>query len=185
MKKYIFVCFLLFLSACQGFQIPLQVQEIPRQALQASTHLNLNADTGRSFMLAIKKKTPSGFGLKYVFSEVSHLRVWLVSNNTGTLTPVTGYFDLPVSFTGSGDTQTVFFDNVPAGSFYVAAAALNSSAMNLTENQANPANVAGEPVYVSQGGGEFPANPGRITVGAAPTYLVTGTATLTLQLVLD
>lgn len=174
----------LLLSACQAPALEsCQLIDAPKQAPVNVSRLDLKAQSGKGFTLQLGRSQAT-FSLKHVFSEVDKLRIWLVHSNTGALTPAYGPFDLSVSFSASGDTHSVYFDNVPAGSYYVAAAALNNTGTNITEDAANPATISGTPVFVTSGGGEG-SFPGRVTIGSAPNYNVTGTPVLTMTLVLD
>lgn len=128
-------------------------------------------------------------------SDVKKMKVYLVSNNSGALTTRYGPFsindNLPAC--GGGPTtpcklagnffgsRTVTFTNVPPGSFYVAAAAYSDigATVNIT-NLASPGTIGGERYYVTDGGGETPTFPGRVTVGS--DYVVTGAAQLTMNL---
>ncbi|MEZ0368788.1 MAG: hypothetical protein ACAI44_06845 [Candidatus Sericytochromatia bacterium] len=161
----------------------------PGKTSPASIAIKLPTVTSNSFQTAVFSQG----------SDIRKLKVALVSNNAGVLTPVYGPFliadnlpnctgapttpcKLAGNFYGSPTPPSVLFINVPPGSFYVAAAAYSTNAAlpaaNIT-NLAAPGSIGGEKYYVTNGGGEA-GFPGRVTVNA--DYTVSGTAQLTMNL---
>ncbi len=116
-------------------------------------------------------------------SDFQSFKLYLVLNASGVLTTAAGPFTVnKLGINASGDSQTVIFRQVQAGSFYVAAAGYdgqNGSGANIT-NLASGATIGGEYYYVSNGGGESPTYPGRVSVNSS--FDVTGTDPLTLTL---
>ncbi len=116
-------------------------------------------------------------------ADFQSFKLYLVLNASGALTTAAGPFTVnKIGINASGDSQTVIFSQVQAGSFYVAAAGYdgqNGSGANIT-NLASGATIGGEHYYVSNGGGESPTFPGRVSVDSS--FGVTGTDPLTLTL---
>lgn len=123
-------------------------------------------------------------------SAVQAFRVFLINSATvpvpGALAVAHGPFTIASNL--SGNTQVITFTNVFTGNFYVGVAAFNSTTtFNSTTNITNLSasytyNTEGQ-CYISTSGGEA-SFPGRVTVGAATAYVVTGTPQLQVNITL-
>lgn len=127
----------------------------------------------------------------YLKGHIQSLRLFLISATStpsvGPVSPAGGnVYTLPTTFPSL--SRNVLFTNVPAGSYYVAAAAFKTSAgpFNTSTNLTKPGSYtyAEGPVAVSNLGGigGGPDN-GRVVIDAH--YQVTGTAQIEIPLLLD
>ena len=204
MYKYFILCFFL-LSACQ------QVQPVFLSARPAAERVYaMTSQPGGKVRLALGKapRTAAPFRTQQactISEHLDHIRVYLIQGATSLgsslpleiITPLNlvnlggpnPFVDIPASVVSSGDTQLITLGNIPAGSYYLAAAARNASNENITNtllsapggSRGNIISVTGT-VAVSNGGGD-PANLGRVTVGGAPDYLIqAGSDRLTINL---
>lgn len=135
-----------------------------------------------------------------ITSHLDHFKVYLLHANTslgsivpislGTLlNPVEGPFTIgKKTLTSPSGNENFVFSNVPEGKYYIAMSAHNIADVNITKvSLSSPTGLlSGSLVAVSNGGGN-PSSPGRVEVGAAPTYtILNGTeSTLTLSLELS
>ncbi len=120
-------------------------------------------------------------------SQIQSFRVFLIASaNTptpGALNIAHGPFTIARNL--SGNSQVITFSNITTGNFYVGVAAFDQntvfdSTSNLT-NLGSDYQYAEGSCYLSHTGG-VNGNTGRVEVGNAPTYSVTGTAQLEVDL---
>lgn len=120
-------------------------------------------------------------------SQIASFRVFLIASaNTptpGALNIAHGPFTVVRNL--SGNSQVITFSNITTGNFYVGVAAFDQnmvfdSTSNLT-NLGSDYQYAEGSCYLSHTGG-VNGNTGRVEVGIAPTYNVTGTAQLEVDL---
>ncbi len=174
---YLSCLLLLGCSALSPLNSPIQSKAKP---------IELNTQQGGRAFFAVRLPgllSPFSTQAAKTVSDFQSFKLYLVLNASGALTTAAGPFTVnKIGINASGDSQTVIFSQVQAGSFYVAAAGYdgqNGSGANIT-NLASGATIGGEHYYVSNGGGESPTFPGRVSVDSS--FGVTGTDPLTLTL---
>lgn len=110
-------------------------------------------------------------------NDIAYFQLYLVDSNQDNPTVLSGPFQINAALSNNQQHFQVF--HLLPGAYYVALAAYDAQAQNLTGSLLT---VSGEPASLSSGGGETPVAPGKISI--ATDYAVSSTEALSVALTL-